>query len=662
MKDQTPSVPLRALILAFALILPAAAEDIRLKPLKDLDGYFPFSVPGSTAEWEKRAESVRLQIRVALGLYPEPDRTPLNAVIHGRMALDGYTVEKVYFESMPGFFVTGNLFRPATLTKGKKVPGVLCPHGHFPDGRFGRESDESVAKSIAEGAEVFESNARNVMQARSAQLARMGCTVFLIDMIGYADSEQISYELAHRFAKQRAEMVNPDSWGFFSPQAESWLQSVMGLQTWNAIRALDFLESLPEVDKDRLAVTGASGGGTQTMLLSAIDPRVAVSMPAVMVSTAMQGGCTCENASLLRIGTGNVEFAALFAPKPLAVTAADDWTKEMETKGFPELKQLYTLLGKPENVHLTSRTEFGHNYNSVCRHAMYHWMNKHLQLGLPEPIIERESIFQPREEISVWDDAHPRPEGGADFERWLLQQWRKDVEKKITAKPGIAQKGFGAIFERYFSTAGESGIDVKGGQVIHDGCLQLEGILTNTTYAEEVAVRIIHPKDWKGGVTILLSVNADELIPQLLKQGTIICLVKPYEQETRTVNNPRESASYTHGYNDSVFVRRVHDLLTVIRYMSKADHKPKSIDLVAMPGFGPEAAAARLQAGNALRKCAIFSEDFRFQNVKLLDHDRFLPGAARYGDLPAMLRLGGEATNLLLDEKSPEAVLKWLEM
>ena len=168
----------------------------------------------------------------------------------------------------------------------------------------------------------------------------MGCVVFHYDMIGYADSTQISFDLAHRFAVQRPHMNRPSGWGLFSPQAESHLQSVMGLQTYNSLRAVDFLQSLPDVDAERLAVTGASGGGTQSFILAAIDPRIKVSVPAVMVSTAMQGGCTCENACGLRVGTGNVEFAALVAPRPQALTAANDWTLEMKTKGFPQLQQL----------------------------------------------------------------------------------------------------------------------------------------------------------------------------------------------------------------------------------------------------------------------------------------------------------------------------------
>ena len=154
-------------------------------------------------------------------------------------------------------------------------------------------------------------------------------------------------------------------------------------------------------------MTGASGGGTQTFILCAIDPRPAVAFPAVMVSTAMQGGCTCENACYLRVGTGNIEMAALFAPKPLGMTAADDWTKEIATKGLPELKQHYRLLGAEDLVMAKPLVQFPHNYNYVSRAVMYHWFNKHLKLGLAEPIVEED--FRPLSvaEMSVWDAAHP---------------------------------------------------------------------------------------------------------------------------------------------------------------------------------------------------------------------------------------------------------------
>ncbi len=198
-------------------------------------------------------------------------------------------------------------------------------------------------------------------------------------------------------------MNTAENWGYFSPQAEARLQTQMGLQTYNSIRVLDWFSHLPDVDAARIGVTGASGGGTQTFILCAIDPRPAVAFPAVMVSTAMQGGCTCENCSYLRVGTGNVEIAALIAPRPLGMTAADDWTKEIATKGFPELQQLYKLFGAESAVMAKPLLQFPHNYNYVSRAVMYGWMNKHLKLGLPEPIVEQD--FRPLSiaEMSVWD-------------------------------------------------------------------------------------------------------------------------------------------------------------------------------------------------------------------------------------------------------------------
>ncbi len=281
---------------------------MRLQPLKDLNGYFPFNPPSSLSDWEARKEYVRRQILVAAGLWPMPTKMPLNPVIHGKIDREEYTVEKVYFESLPGFYVTGNLYRPKNL-KGK-APGVMCAHGHRQDARLHLATEESVRREIAAGAERFESSGRGTYQALCVQLARMGCVVWQWDMLSDSDSIQLPREVVHTFAKQRPEMNTLENWGLYSPQAEAHAQNIMGLQTWNSVRGLDFLLSLPEVDPQRTAITGASGGGTQTMLAAAIDDRIQLSFPVVMVSTAMQGGCTCENASLLRVNTGNVEFAA----------------------------------------------------------------------------------------------------------------------------------------------------------------------------------------------------------------------------------------------------------------------------------------------------------------------------------------------------------------
>src|SRR5438034_6092700 len=179
-------------------------NDIRLEPLKDLDCYFPFTPPASKAAWEKRAERVRRQILLSQGLWPMPTKAPLNPVIHGKIDRGEYTVEKGYLESAPGFFVTGNLYRPKNVTG--KAPGIRFAHGHWADARVSESTDAELRRELAEGEERFEQGGRSRFQSMCVQLARMGCVVWQWDMLGNSDSQQLSMELVHTFADHSREM------------------------------------------------------------------------------------------------------------------------------------------------------------------------------------------------------------------------------------------------------------------------------------------------------------------------------------------------------------------------------------------------------------------------------------------------------------------------
>lgn len=669
--------------------LPAGTlpEDVRLKPPKDLDGYFPLIVPKTKAEWDARAEYVRRQVLVAEGLSPMPTKTPLNPVIHGKIDRPDYSVEKVYFESAPGFFVTGNLYRPKNVTG--KVPGVLFAHGHWQNARLSEENDANLLREISTGEERFERGGRSRFQSMCVQLARMGCVVWQWDMLSDSDSHQLSRMVIHGFAKQRPEMNTVENWGLYSPQAEAHLQSVMGLQTWNSIRSLDFVLSLPEVDPERTAITGASGGGTQTMLLAAVDPRVKLSFPAVMVSTAMQGGCTCENCSLLRVNTGNIEFAALFAPKPQGMTSANDWTKEMATKGFPELKQLYSLLGAPDNVMLQRGEHFPHNYNAVSRSAFYTWLNKHFKLDFKEPVIEHDYEPLMREQLTVWDDKHPAPPAeDPAFERALLKWFADDAEKQLrasAASPGSLRQALGGAVEvlagRTLAGAGDVEWQLKNKQE-QASYIDMNGLLRNKTFGEELPVAWLHPKQWNGRVVVWLDdagksalynadgsakpavlklVNAGTTVvgADLLYQGEFLADNQPVKQ-TRTVANPREFAGYTLGYNHSLFAQRAHDVLTLVKFVRSAEvpghAKPTSVDVAGFGGTGPILALARAVSGNAIDRAAVSTGGFRFG--KLLDYrsPQFLPGGAKYLDLPGILALGAP-NRLWLEGEGKEPAL-----
>ncbi|NLX55943.1 MAG: acetylxylan esterase [Planctomycetaceae bacterium] len=692
-------IPATVLQAAPPRVLPDGAQpaDVRLGPLRDLDGYFPFTVSPSREHWEARAAEVRQRLLVALGLWPEPARTPLNPVIHSPRDQGDYTIEKVYFESIPGFFVTGSLYRP----KGKpedRCPGVLCPHGHWTNGRFYDCGPEEIKKEIVQGAERFADGGRSPLQSRCVQLARMGCVVFHYDMIGYADSQQITLDVIHGFKTQRPEMNRPRDWGLFSPQAESHLQSAMGLQTWNSIRALDFLLALPDVDTQRIGVTGASGGGTQTFVLSAIDPRVQVACPAVMVSTAMQGGCTCENASLLRVGTGNIEFAAMFAPKPLFLTGANDWTKEMETKGFPELKNHYALFEAADQLKLVPLVHFLHNYNYVSRAAMYSWLNTHFQLGWSEPVVEEDYQRLTAEELTVWDAEHPQPEGGPEFERRLLAWWTADAARQLGAlEPHDADslrqyqdvmgRGIRAILRPLDpDTSGQHwecvAQEEQGTHVAVRGLLTRKltpreqiGFAPGTDLEhaqEQLPLVLLRPQSPTGRTCLIVSpegkqtlVDADgqptAAVQQLLAAGICVCGVDLLYQgeflppgeaftETRRVPNPREAAAYTFGYNPAVFAERVHDIATVAAFLQHGEYQSTEIDLLALPGAGHWAVAARALLGTSIARLAADTAGFRFAQVSAIHDPNFLPGGAKYDDLPGMLAVAAPAPLFLAGE------------
>jgi dienelactone hydrolase len=611
-----------------------------------------------------------------------PTSSSLNPVIHGTIDRGGYTIEKVYFESIPGFYVTGNLYRPKEKT-GRR-PGILSPHGHFPGGRFIDAGLKAVRRQIVQGAERFEEGGRSFMQSRCVQLARMGCVVFHYDMIGYGDSVQVPLDVAHRFSRLRVQFKEPPAQGFYSASAELHLQNPMGLHTYNSIRALDFLSSLPDVDPERIAVTGGSGGGTQTFMLCAVDDRPLVSVPVVIVSTTRQGGCTCENISGLRIGTYNLEFTALHAPKPLLLISADDDTRTMPERGFPELVQHYRMLGAIQNVSHTALLQFPHNYNYVSRAAMYHWLNKHLDLGLEEPIVEHSYGRLTREELSVWKDQHPRPENDPDFERKLLQRLTEDSQRQIAALLPQDVKSL----ERYRQVVGgawdillrnlpespEIGFEPR--KTIDQGeYRETLGLLCYRSiegYQAELPMVVLSPKVsvqrtviWidecgksglytqeglvKSSIRNLLDNGVTVIGVDLLYQGEFLVDGQPNKQQ-RWLPDEEGYAGWTYCYNLPLFARRVHDILAVIAYVKDWDVESNEIAVVGLNGVGHLVAAAVVQARGDITQAAINTGGFRFAGLNDIYDVNFIPGAAKYDDVLGLLALLAPTKLWLLGE------------
>ena len=311
-------------------------EDSRNTEIRTTDTHLPLPEFTSLAAWEQRKAFLREQILISAGLSPMPEKSPLHAQIFGKIQEKDYTIEKVLIEPLPGFYLGGNLYRPRN---GKaKHPGILNPQGHWP---YGRLENEPLYSGPSFG----------------ISLARQGYVVFAYDMVGYTDTIQ----LPHRFG---------------SPEQRLWSFGPLGLQLWDSIRALDFLAALDDVDATRLGIAGASGGGTQTFLLTAVDDRIQFASPVNMVSAIMQGGDLCENAPGLRNGTSNVEIAAMFAPKPmLLVSATGDWTHNVPTEEHPAIRRIYDLYGQGYRVEVVQIKE-QHNFNELSREAVYRFFAK----------------------------------------------------------------------------------------------------------------------------------------------------------------------------------------------------------------------------------------------------------------------------------------------
>lgn len=650
-------------------------NDNRLSDLRNLNGYFPLKPISDSKQWPDRQAEIKRRILLSQGLWPMPARSDLNAVVHGRVEREDYVVDRVFFESIPGHFVTGSLYRP----KGKQgpYPAILSPHGHWKDGRFYDAGETHIRGDLAQGAERYELGGRYPIQARAVQLARMGCLVFIYDMTGNADSIQIG----HR-PDQTSHLDRPTDWGFFSTQAELRLHNMMGLQSWNSIRAVDFLLELEDTDPSRIGVTGASGGGTQSMILGAIDERIAAAMPCVMVSTSMQGGCTCENASYLRIDQGNIDIAAAIAPRPLGLTAADDWTVELRTKGYPGLQQLYSDLGHQDRLTAAFNIHFTHNYNQVNRSVMYGFFSRHFNLGFDEPVLERDFTPLAREEATVWTNDYPAPSGNAIGETHEVQMLRiaaKDsagqIEKLIPENPDQYEQFQHVVGGAWETILGRSldqvqavtfqktneldrqGLSIVLGSLNHAG-EQLPYVqirkqdVANTGTANQGIVIVISDQGKTGlfdgdGVTPMVAdlVGAGYTVvsADLFQQGEFSADGSQLESQRMWFQPKGEVtwkrfSGYTFGYNHPLFVKRVHDVLTVIKRVSS--NPEREVHLIGIGAqAGPIVVAARSQAGDALERTFVDSKGFRFAELTRQDDPMFVPGAVKYLGVDGLLSL-----------------------
>ena len=591
-------------------------NDARGGAARDLNT--PYTFPNYTkAEWTEKAAALRQQIRVATGLLPTHEQTPINAQIFGKIEHEDYSVEKVYFEPFPGFFTTGNLYRP----KGKTgpFPGIVSPHGHWGRGRL-----EDIERGSIPG--------------RCINFAKQGYVIFAYDMIGYNDSGK---QLEHRFGGEWEGL-----WGL----------SAMGLQLQNGIRAIDFLQNLPDVDKERIGCTGASGGGTQTFILTAVDERIKVSAPVNMISATMQGGCLCENAPNLRLEASNLEIGALMAPRPLLlVSATGDWTVKTPTVEYPAIRSIYAHFDAEDKVHQV-QVDAEHNYNKQSREAVYAWFAKWLldaedtstfkevsyevepddallvfsDRDLPKHALKQEEILPAWERRSQETIEKLKPTNEIEH-----QTFRKEMGSALQHSLGLHLPNSSEVIlvepEGAYPTTYQTNYSAQhvviGRKGIGDA---IPAVLfrTEPLVGHDPVVAIVHPE----GKEKLINSETGEPVPiitDLLSSDRKVLIIDVFGTGEHAEYERSEDTNFFTTYNRTTAALRVQDILTTLLYFSTRG----DVSEVSLIGIGEAGLWALLAAGfTNIKNVVVDAAQFDNQNEDAYLETLPIPSLRKVGD------------------------------
>ena len=584
-----------------------------------------FQPPASPREWRDRARAVREQLLITLGLWPMPPRTDLKPKVVGTLERDGYAIDKVVLETFPGFYLAGNLYRP-TATGGRR-PLVLCPHGHWEEGRVNVD-----------------------VQSRCVRLAQMGCIVYMYDMVGYADGKPFGH-------------------AFMNDRLRRWGLSLPGLQTWDSIRALDWLLNRPDVDPARVAITGESGGGTQTFLLTAIDDRIKVAAPVVMVSDTFQGGCVCENGPGLRIGTDNVEFAALAAPRPMKlVGASGDWTARTMTNAFPSLQVVYAHAGA--TTHLEAEVfNFPHNYNRTSRNAVYAFLARWL-LGNDDAESTREGTVKVEDpkDLFAFNADHPYPldaKTPAQLETELIGVIGRQLDKLAPGALAAQWEASRDLLKTALRV--RVGLEVPAPRestakeirrVARDGLTIVHSVVGRKGKGDLIPVVRLSPEHANGRLTVVFTARGKAdlttaegepapVVKALLDRGQSVVGFDPLlvgeAQDPAEPATQRPSTLHYDCYNPTLAADRAQDLATVISW-ARALADVREVNLVAPGPIGPLALLARPEL-EGLSRTAIDLDGF--------DHGDGSKAIPPMLDLPGVLQFGGPKAAAALTSPAP---------
>jgi dienelactone hydrolase len=575
-------VRLFILLLTSTLFAQVPSQDSRNTNIPNTDTHFTMPVYKTRAQWEARAAKLRKQILFAAGLEPMPERNPLTPQIFGRIENKDYSIEKVLLQTLPGYYLGGNLYRP--IGRPGKSPGVLTPHGHWTYGRL----EHSALCSVP---------------ARAISLARQGYVVFSYDMVGYNDTIQTPH-------------------AFGSPREQLWSFGPLGLQLWNSIRSIDFMQSLPDVDPEKIAMTGESGGGTQTFLATAVDKRIRYSVPVNMISAIMQGGSPCENAPGLRLGTSNLEIGAMMAPRPmLMIAATGDWTRNTPKEEYPALRSIYELYDRTADLEMV-QIDAPHNYNQQSREAMYRFFGKRVLGGREDrSFAERNIKLEPLQNMLA---LHGRalPGNALRYEQ-IVERWVAAAtgQSEETTEPRVLRERLSLALASEWPAKVLS--ERSGDRIVLSRAGRGDRVPGVWIEAGKQAALVVHPD----GAEAARQVPG---VQDMIRKGESVLMIDAFQ--TGSAIAPRDrSVKHFLAFNQTDDACRAQDILTAVAFLKQSGYEN-----IRLLGIGKAAlwtlfAAAVSEAPVSLETN---SKSFTGSDSDFLD-SFFVPGIQRAGGVKA---------------------------
>ena len=592
-------------------------------------------VPQSIEEHQKHCQEVKQRVLLSAGLLPTPKFEELNPQITCCHQFRDIFIKGVEIKPIKGLKLTGSLYMPQKVDA--PLPGILCPHGHWQNGRLHDDPTGSVVK-------------------RCCELARLGFVVFCYDMIGYNDCN----DLPHKWSEE------------FKLDAELYGISTFGLQTINSITACNYLCSLPEVDPEKIGCTGASGGGTQTWIISLLDERIKAIAPVCMLSSHFQGGCPCEEGPLLRTcNLTTFDIVSALAPRAVILpSVTGDWTNHNPVYEVPKLKEVYQLYNASNKVeHFHYKDE--HNYNKRTREHIYAWFLKELKEVVCGDIIEELDYPVPEAKLLYLTGKKPaKPtkksakealkelkksfiNDPSSLDETTLTSWQNDTTQILKLMLANNEGEIKDVVNR----AGYQW-DIKGGKVTNhfvsrrlvgdyiptlevmpnkvDDNTEVILYVASDTYKNHISEKTVSP--------IIKSAIKNHKALRFMELLGTSCLTT---QLQHAIRNPFSCSST---FDQSYFSMRVYDVLTLITLLK--EEKYSNIRIVAESSAVPVALAAA-----AITKCAITVDLTNVSNKTCKTTVNYQALIMKIGGLPGLLALNANENNLFLNSNKYEKLL-----